>query len=350
MKKQLLKICALLLLLVTISSSALAQHTINSVVLRYDDAGGEEILLNSPIVLGSTIYYDINYTVETEGVINMMQRAYYGDGTENPKWPLVSPGSIATVVGTNSITGTFELNDASNMIASESGIIKFALVSGTTKDFWQLSVEFTKGEPNPDTPVISSASYTNQGTLALGSSFTFDVDFSVPDNGKVYQLGVMQTCWLEGGSEAVWVNTTKYPIDASGSSFNGLFNVVMENNGGVSCIAGVGNISFVLFEDDVIMESTRQQIQTEFTKTATNIAIGLSDEFKIYPNPATTDLFVQAESGALIEICNVTGAVIKTQISSSELQYISISDLDRGMYIIKVKGDDSSFTSKLLVK
>ncbi|WP_083634559.1 T9SS type A sorting domain-containing protein [Saccharicrinis aurantiacus] len=51
-----------------------------------------------------------------------------------------------------------------------------------------------------------------------------------------------------------------------------------------------------------------------------------------------------------MEICSVTGAVIKTQISSSELQYISISDLDRGMYIIKVKGDDSSFTSKLLVK
>lgn len=75
-----------------------------------------------------------------------------------------------------------------------------------------------------------------------------------------------------------------------------------------------------------------------------------NSSFRVYPNPASDQVFIEVEDGSIIEICNVAGSVVKSLVATSNKQSISVADLAKGMYVIKVTTDGNSQTTKLLVK
>ncbi|NOX47520.1 MAG: T9SS type A sorting domain-containing protein [Chlorobi bacterium] len=77
-------------------------------------------------------------------------------------------------------------------------------------------------------------------------------------------------------------------------------------------------------------------------------------EFLIYPNPASYELFVQFEDiqkNTFIEIYDLYGKMVKQiKVANSELSKINISNLEQGIYVLRVKSLSGMISRKFLVK
>jgi glucose/arabinose dehydrogenase len=78
------------------------------------------------------------------------------------------------------------------------------------------------------------------------------------------------------------------------------------------------------------------------------------DTFELYPNPATTEVFVKTkglEFPAIVTVADITGKTVMQQSLTSETNAISIANLQTGLYIVSVKDQSGkSISSKLTVK
>jgi glucose/arabinose dehydrogenase len=78
------------------------------------------------------------------------------------------------------------------------------------------------------------------------------------------------------------------------------------------------------------------------------------DTFELYPNPATTEVFVKTkglEFPAIVTVADITGKTVMQQSLTSETNAISIANLQTGLYIVSVKDQSGkSISPKLTVK
>jgi len=71
-------------------------------------------------------------------------------------------------------------------------------------------------------------------------------------------------------------------------------------------------------------------------------------EVKIYPNPATDNIYVENLQGGNISICNVSGTqVLSLQVATGK-STIDISSLAPGIYIIKTTGNNQNTVTKFI--
>lgn len=72
---------------------------------------------------------------------------------------------------------------------------------------------------------------------------------------------------------------------------------------------------------------------------------------KIYPNPATSDLTIQANSAIdNISIYNVLGQEVNSKNPKSNITTLDISNLQKGFYIVKTTSEGKTETTKVLKK
>jgi hypothetical protein len=69
-------------------------------------------------------------------------------------------------------------------------------------------------------------------------------------------------------------------------------------------------------------------------------------KLNLYPNPASEKVNVEAQVGATIEVYNVAGQLVVSQVATSKLESVNVSNLAAGVYTVRT-GDKAS---KLLVK
>jgi len=79
------------------------------------------------------------------------------------------------------------------------------------------------------------------------------------------------------------------------------------------------------------------------TATALN-DIELEKMYSVYPNPATSSIFVTGSDIKQVEICSLTGKVILT----SKEQTVNISGLPKGVYLAVVKAKTGTIVKKLV--
>jgi hypothetical protein len=91
------------------------------------------------------------------------------------------------------------------------------------------------------------------------------------------------------------------------------------------------------------------KINSDFTMSVSEDLISNND-IMISPNPATDKISVKGEIINTIEIFNVTGKIMySTTYTMKQATYdIDISHLPKGMYFIKINGDNTSYTGKIL--
>ncbi len=71
-------------------------------------------------------------------------------------------------------------------------------------------------------------------------------------------------------------------------------------------------------------------------------------EIKIYPNPATDNIYVENLQGGSISICNVSGTQVLSQQVTTGKATIDISSLAPGVYIIKTTGNNQNAVTKFI--
>ena len=77
--------------------------------------------------------------------------------------------------------------------------------------------------------------------------------------------------------------------------------------------------------------------------------INNNHKINISPNPAHNQLTISAEQLTIenIEICDITGKVCKSNIPVRQKQ-IDISNLENGVYLLKIKTTDGSFVKRFV--
>ncbi len=84
-----------------------------------------------------------------------------------------------------------------------------------------------------------------------------------------------------------------------------------------------------------------------------SVSSNLDMDIEIYPNPATSKLFIKlgnVTNTTSISILNVTGQTVHTEILENSISQINISDLKNGLYFIKIQNNGNAFITKLIKK
>ncbi len=85
-----------------------------------------------------------------------------------------------------------------------------------------------------------------------------------------------------------------------------------------------------------------------------NDTIGLAEvtknAFGIYPNPASSQLFVKSETNAQVSIIDLTGRVVKEIETTDEITTIDINDVNEGVYFIMIQDENNRIVEKLVVR
>ncbi len=101
-------------------------------------------------------------------------------------------------------------------------------------------------------------------------------------------------------------------------------------------------------EIDFDLQSTEEKIQMEFEA---NVETKIANDFDVYPNPSNGSFiidFVSTNENNSIEIYSIYGDKVY-ETSSSENKSISVSNIKKGIYLIKAIQNDETITKKLVI-
>ena len=95
---------------------------------------------------------------------------------------------------------------------------------------------------------------------------------------------------------------------------------------------------FALYIDDITINAE-----------AGNGIVENNNTVSIFPNPATTVLNVNAEGYNTLEIVNLLGQTVYTANATSNMQ-INVSNLNNGVYFVRMNGENGTATQKFIKK
>jgi endonuclease I/chitodextrinase len=108
------------------------------------------------------------------------------------------------------------------------------------------------------------------------------------------------------------------------------------------------NITYTANEWEQFPQDTFDGIGSQSNATA-SVNDHLSSKIKMYPNPANgTSLFIKTSEKATITIYNLLGKAVKKEIISATSNKLDISNLTKGMYIVKINIDHKTMAKKLI--
>ena len=67
----------------------------------------------------------------------------------------------------------------------------------------------------------------------------------------------------------------------------------------------------------------------------------------VYPNPATSTVYLKDVEEADVTICNIAGAVVKVEKGVNE---VNVSDLAAGVYLMTIESEQGATTTRFVKK
>jgi len=116
----------------------------------------------------------------------------------------------------------------------------------------------------------------------------------------------------------------------------------------ISMVAGQSNVKFLF---NYLGQDGAQVMLDDITINAEggNGIVENNTSVSIFPNPATTVLNVEAEGFSTIELVNVLGQVVYSANATNNMQ-INVSNLDNGVYFVRLNGANGTATQKFIKK
>jgi len=246
-------------------------------------------------------------------------------------------------------------------------------VTALTETTWKLAaVEKALGEG----PTLRNATglWSNTTADITTRACQFDDQFIFKSDGT-FQNILNENTWLEdwqgttegcgapvaphdGTAEATWLfNADNSSITITGiGAYLGIPGV--HNNGGLSTPNdAVSPITYtVLFDDDIMyafIDYGRGIWRFLFKKEPSLSLDEMASKslFKVFPNPATTEIQIQSdEQISTLAIYDLTGKILLTQNALLPNDRVNISKLNSGLYILKIRINNTVSVKKLAIR
>ncbi len=327
-------------------------------------AAGSGLIASSPtsnITVSSAVSPSGSLTFQyPNNVVNNFNVSIGAAGTVNLGSDMVIQGSLnfvsghVDVVGNNlqiassgSITGAnnnsyviTETGGYLTMNATLSGPANFAV--GTASAYFPATITLNPSSATGTVGVNASSGVYSQGTTGTLISNTQPLVNAT----WMYQTSIvsglsatMQLTWSPAAEVNGFVHTGDYISHYDGSNWDVSSPMTAMASGGMFSIIRANITSFSPYA--VFDQSTM----------GVNEVVD-NDQFEIYPNPATDNLYVKIGSGfsGLInaDIFNILGQVVESVTITNSTKTIPLSGLNRGNYFIKLYNDTTSVVRKFV--
>ncbi|MCX2743725.1 choice-of-anchor J domain-containing protein [Mangrovivirga sp. M17] len=241
-------------------------------------------------------------------------------------------------------------NEASiDLSAYLGGTVKLKFV-GTTGDTWQ-------GDMAIDALSLGTGGSTGGGTTTATLSITLD---NYPE----------ETSWEILSGSTVIASGGTYGSQPDGSTVtqdiildDGCYDFVIYDAYGDGICCSYGNGSYSLTADGVTLASGGSFASSETTNfcvgsgaRTSKVSVTRTGErpegYSVYPIPAKDylNIHIGKMESAQFRIMNTTGQVWKEGVLSNKYNEINVSDLDAGLYIIRVTDGDNVLVNRVVIQ
>ena len=288
---------------------------------------------------------------------------------------------------------------ASNVSCSTEQTAVFELVNGGKQELTSLKYEVkiagntTELTWEGNLPSYSSATFEEEFIIPVGNQ---KVEISIVEvNGTAYEyqtaISVVKDGWIDAyfqgdenefkidivqdkyGNQITWklINSNEEVL-ASGGPYstlvaNGIklhrtkvkvpnnecvkFVIYDEGNDGLNNGAGEGYYKISDAQNNVIVQSNgkfgAEASHNISTKEGYASVEEMTNEtYKVYPNPVKDVLTIEGQDIEQVNVFNTMGQLVKTVKCNDNIVNINVSDLQNGMYIVNVIGNNGEVSSK----
>lgn len=224
---------------------------------------------------------------------------------------------------------TGALNSGPGSVALTSNIPVTGYVPGTG---YTVTVTVTAGGANGNAYGFSCSAAKNGTTTATGGFTTADNTTLIKSGGLYIVHNVAAT---GGGSNSSHAFTFNWTAPASGTGDVKFFAAGNSANGD-----GTDNGDQIYNSTVIVNEAP-----------GAGIAESVIHAFNLYPNPAVENVNVKVPESLMdsqVSILDLTGkTVYNRRLTATELQ-VDLSPFKQGVYIVQIRKDGTSYTSKLI--
>ena len=178
----------------------------------------------------------------------------------------------------------------------------------------------------------------------------WDIVWETTINYTDYKHEMVSLAQYEG--QEVYVGFRHYNCSGEDATALVIDNIVLANTslngvGIQNAILPAGTYYFVIsaageYTVDIRLASDVEEDDTENVNE-------FAKAFNVYPNPATSVVFVESSVNAKASIIDMIGRSVK-EVEFTGNAAIDIEDLNRGIYFISIQGENSQHVQKLVVK
>ncbi|MDO7173272.1 T9SS type A sorting domain-containing protein [Mariniflexile sp. AS56] len=259
-------------------------------------------------------------------------------GSDDPVITFAAQGDTGSIYS----SFVFKITDQSSVTSTSGGFIySFGKVNSNSNGFNYASAVYIR--KISATQFNIGVSETNSSAVAAFSPTAFNINtdyFIVISYDIANQTSYM---WINPASVSAStepVPTLNTSTDAATGTRNDIVVVRMS-------LESNANTPTTVFDEI--------RIGKTWASVVTNPTLGVSknnldSKLKIYPNPAQDFITVESNSVKIssVELYNLIGQKVKSQ-SVLKDNKLNVSDLSKGMYLLKVNTEDSSATRKILI-
>lgn len=271
-------------------------------------------------------YYALNYS-------SNVSRAYVFNTDENgiPKDNFGAEGVMTLDIPCDDI-------QTRDMLIQEDGSLLLLGYVWQSDQVWDLFLTriFTdvegivpEGEAGVELTVEAIDAYTVKATV-VANEYTTE-----------YHVGIVtQAMFDETGAEAIVES-----IQADNTPYTGEQEITFED---------------LTPETEYVVVATAKNEANEWVHEIKNVTtpegVGceelMTSNFSIFPNPATSEIFVESVNGsnAQLNIIDLTGRCVKSVVLTESITAINVEDINRGVYFIMIQQDNNKIVDKLVVK
>ncbi|MFE3871054.1 endonuclease [Flavobacterium sp. ZS1P70] len=285
--------------------------------------------------------------------------------------------AVTGLTASTAYTFSVKAKDAAGNVSASSNVASITTAAGGSTATDLLFSEYIEGSSNNKALEISNAT----GTAVNMSIYSIKKQ---TNGAGAWSTGLALAGTLNNGSKFTIVNSlialgcystgsANLSTSAAEMAFNGNDAVGLFKNGVLIDIIGTFNGGAADFAIDVTLrrKSTVTSPTTTFSITAqwdsyavdtcsnlgsriatkstkTTAIVDLSD-FKMYPNPSNGNFSIDNSNKAFsIEIFNVLGQKV-FEIKNADGSALSVTNLNKGVYLVKITDDSKSLIKKLII-
>jgi endonuclease/exonuclease/phosphatase family metal-dependent hydrolase len=86
-----------------------------------------------------------------------------------------------------------------------------------------------------------------------------------------------------------------------------------------------------------------------FSQQGVSVSEVIPSDVNIYPNPAHDKVFVKTTPGSFVNIFDITGTRVKSEITTDSVTSVDVSDFAPGIYLVEIRTDQKAELKKLII-